>query len=117
MSTNLLERRVGMRSVGPVERIPPGEGRRYRVAGEEVAVFRSRTGAVYAVQAECPHRGGPLADGLTGSGRVVCPLHGWAFDLATGAPVRHECAALRTYSAEVSAEGELWIGPARSSRS
>lgn len=105
--------RDGMHSVGPLERIPPGEGRRFRVAGEEVAVFRARGGEVLAVQAGCPHRGGPLQDGLTGSGTVVCPLHGRAFDLATGEPLRHDCAALRTYAVEVTPAGEVLVGPGR----
>ena len=52
--------------------------------GRDVAVFRCRSGEVYATEAECPHRGGPLADGLVGSHSVICPLHGFVFDLRTG---------------------------------
>jgi nitrite reductase (NADH) small subunit len=70
--------------LGPVGQIPPGEGRNFVVAGRRVAVFHARDGRVYATQAECPHRGGPLADGLIGSGVLVCPLHERRFDLATG---------------------------------
>jgi nitrite reductase [NAD(P)H] small subunit len=70
--------------LGPVDQIPPGQGRNFQVDGRRVAVFRGRDGCVYATQAACPHRGGPLADGLVGSGTLVCPLHEWRFDLATG---------------------------------
>ena len=63
--------------IGRLAEIPPGEGRTYEVAGRRVAVFRTRAGQVFATQAECPHRNGPLADGLVGGSTVVCPLHDW----------------------------------------
>ena len=100
---------IQTRSLGPIGQIPIGEGRTFRVDGQEIAVFRTRQGELFATQARCPHRGGPLADGLLGSGVVVCPFHAYAFDLATGAPVRNGCAALRTYPVEVTGEGELKV--------
>ncbi|MEW1956137.1 nitrite reductase (NAD(P)H) small subunit [Kineococcus sp. NPDC059986] len=68
-----------------VEDLPVGEGRAYVVDGEQVALFRHRSGRVSAVQAACPHAGGPLADGQVDESVVVCPLHLTAFDLVTGA--------------------------------
>ncbi|HEX7827411.1 MAG TPA: Rieske 2Fe-2S domain-containing protein, partial [Mycobacterium sp.] len=65
--------------VGPLDEIPPGEGRTYAVGGEQVAVFRLRDGSLRAIDAVCPHRGGPLADGLIDENVVVCPLHGHTF--------------------------------------
>ena len=50
-----------------------------------MAVFRLRDGTVRALDAVCPHRGGPLADGQTDAEVVVCPLHAHVFDLSTGA--------------------------------
>ncbi|WP_432570672.1 Rieske (2Fe-2S) protein [Kineococcus sp. SYSU DK005] len=70
--------------VCPVADLPVGEGRTYVVDGEQVALFRHRSGRVSAVQAACPHAGGPLADGQVDERVVVCPLHLNAFDLATG---------------------------------
>ena len=75
----------GEHVVGPLSEIPAGEGRAYAVAGRQVAVFRLRDGEVRALDAVCPHRGGPLADGQTDAGVVVCPLHAHVFDLRTGA--------------------------------
>jgi nitrite reductase (NADH) small subunit len=95
--------------LGPAARIPIGEGRKYRLGNEEVAIFRTRTGDIYAVQAECPHRSGPIADGLTGEGRVVCPLHGFAFDLATGEAVNGSCGGLRTYPVEADDTGNILL--------
>jgi phosphoenolpyruvate carboxylase len=73
--------------LGPVSRVPLGEGRVFDVAGSRVAVFRLRDGAVRAITPLCPHRGGPLADGLVGGTTIICPLHGWQFDLSTGSRI------------------------------
>jgi nitrite reductase (NADH) small subunit len=75
---------TGAVDLGDVEEIPFGEGRAYAVGTEVVAVFRLRDGGIRAVSAICPHRGGPIADGLADLRVVVCPLHQHAFDLATG---------------------------------
>jgi nitrite reductase (NADH) small subunit len=77
--------------LGPLSQIPPGEGRNFLVAGREIAVFHLRDGRVYATQAHCPHRGGPLADGLTDGASVVCPLHDRIFSLATGEGIGNAC--------------------------
>jgi nitrite reductase (NADH) small subunit len=92
--------------LGPLGSIPPGEGRVYSVEGEKIAVFRTRGGEVYAVQAECPHRGGPLADGLVGGSTLICPLHGWKFDLKTGQALFGEC-GLKTFPVSVDSAGQI----------
>jgi nitrite reductase (NADH) small subunit len=96
-------------NLGAVDRIPLGEGREYEVVGELVAVFRERSGALHAVQATCPHRGGALADGLIGAGKVVCPMHTFKYELSTGKPVGHDCAALKTYRISVNSDGEILL--------
>jgi len=70
--------------IGPVESISPGEGRPFILAGRTVAVFRQRDGRVFATDNQCPHRGGPLVDGILGDGKVICPMHGWKIDLTSG---------------------------------
>ena len=67
-----------------VHDVPPGEGRAARVGDESVAIFRGEDGSWYAVQATCPHSGGPLADGIVGGRSVICPLHERRFNLLTG---------------------------------
>jgi nitrite reductase (NADH) small subunit len=96
-------------NLGSIERIPPGEGREYEVLGQLIAVFRARDGRIYAVQARCPHRDGPLTDGIMGAGRVICPLHSYKFDLATGQPIGNDCAALKTYPVSLSEDGEIIV--------
>jgi nitrite reductase [NAD(P)H] small subunit len=84
-----------------VEDIPAGLGRAFQVAGQPVAVFRSRAGAVFAVANRCPHRGGPLADGMMVGDQVVCPLHAFRFDGRTGACDQAGTCAVPTYPVEV----------------
>ena len=71
-------------NLGSVERIPIGQGACFIVDDQEIAVFRSRDGRIFAVENRCPHRRGPLAEGIVGGGKVICPLHGHKFDLTTG---------------------------------
>lgn len=94
---------------GPVDRIPLGQGKELRIAGRRIALFRTRTGAVFATQAECPHRGGPLADGLVGGQTLACPLHEFRFELATGESIGNGCQALKTYAVTVDARGHVLI--------
>ena len=58
-----------------------------RAAGVPIAVFRTSSGRVFALADRCPHKGGPLSQGLVTGERVVCPLHAWTIDLASGAAV------------------------------
>lgn len=100
--------------LGSIDRIPPGEGQTFLVAGREIAVFRTRgTDEVHATQARCPHRAGLLADGIVGDGKVICPLHSYKFDLATGTPLGNACHSLATYRTEVTADRRvlLWLSP------
>jgi nitrite reductase [NAD(P)H] small subunit len=67
-----------------VDDIPLGEGRAITLDGRRIAIFRA-TGGWYALDAVCPHRGGPLADGIVCDRAVICPLHDRRFDLESGA--------------------------------
>jgi len=96
-------------NLGPVDRIALGEGRAYRAGDHEVAVFRTRTGGVFATQARCPHKQGPLADGILGSHQVICPLHAYTFDLHTGCAKNGACGGLRTYEVEVNSAGDVLL--------
>jgi nitrite reductase (NADH) small subunit len=94
--------------IGPLSLIPLGEGRRFEVRGTTVAVFRTRAGRVFATQADCPHQGGPLADGLVGGSTLICPLHERAFDLATGAGIGQPC-VLMTYPVRITEDGAIGL--------
>ena len=83
--------------LGSVDDIPVGEGRAYAVEAQQIAVFRLRDGSLRALDAVCPHRGGPLADGLADSRVVICPLHSFTYDLETGCEVGNGGAPVTTY--------------------
>ena len=67
--------------------IPPREGRAVTVDGVELAIF-NLTDRYRTIENKCPHKGGPLCDGIVAGSSIVCPLHGRRFDLETGVPVR-----------------------------
>ena len=87
--------------LGSLDEVPVGEGRTFTVDGDQIAVFRLRDGSLRAVDAVCPHRGGPLADGLTDERVVVCPLHGHTFDLCSGAEAGGAELSVRSYPVAV----------------
>jgi nitrite reductase (NADH) small subunit len=98
---------AGLCRLGPAEQIPVGEGRAFVVGKEQVAVFRLRDGGLRAVAAVCPHRGGPLADGLIDGKLVICPLHNHAFRLVDGQCTTGE-SPVRAYRVSVD-DGELVV--------
>jgi nitrite reductase (NADH) small subunit len=94
--------------IGPLTQIPPGEGRNFLVAETMIAVFRTREDGVFATQAQCPHRGGPLADGLVDAHSVVCPLHDRIFALATGQGIGNDC-VIEVYKTHVDEQGIVTV--------
>ena len=96
--------------LGPVDAVPLGEGRTFAVNGEQIAVYRLRDGSLRALDAVCPHKGGPLADGLTDDQVVVCPLHAHVFDLTSGA-CRSGQADVASYAVHVEDEQVVVVLP------
>jgi len=94
--------------LGPLAAIPTGEGREFCVQGQLIAVFNLRGGGLYATQALCPHRDGPLIDGLIGGNTVVCPFHAWKFNMATGEALMGDC-GLTTYPVRLSDSGDILL--------
>lgn len=93
---------------GTVTDIPKGEGRCFTVADHRIAIFHLEDGSFRAVDHGCPHRGGPLSDGIVGRDSVLCPLHGWRMDLRTGAVVGEEEKRVRTYPVRIE-QGEILL--------
>jgi nitrite reductase (NADH) small subunit len=98
-------------NLGSIEKVPKGQGFCFIVAGQEIAVFRQRDGQLFAAQNRCPHKQGPLSEGVLGAGKIICPLHARKFDLGTGQGPDpkdpKEC--LRTYPVREE-KGEILIG-------
>jgi nitrite reductase (NADH) small subunit len=73
--------------VTEIENIPVRQGRVARFGSLELAIF-NLGGAFRAVESRCPHKQGPLADGIVAGDDIICPLHNWRLSLDTGF-VRH----------------------------
>ena len=84
------------------ELIPPREGRSVWIGGREIAIFNVGDGFL-ASDNQCPHKGGPLCDGIVTGRSVVCPLHTWKINLESGGVDRPSSAAgcVRTYPVQV----------------
>jgi len=75
-------------AVAEANEVPQDRGLSVHVGGREFALFNI-SGQFYALDGQCPHRGGPLGEGITENGHVYCPLHGWEFDVKTGACINN----------------------------
>jgi len=77
---------VTLRRVAARAELPEDSGSVARVGDDEFALFRAGE-QVYAYTNVCPHKGGPVGEGLVIDGIVTCPWHGSQFEIATGACV------------------------------
>ena len=105
--------------VTPVENVPPREGRAVLIGDREIALFNlgpsTALGAgdqFLATDNQCPHKGGPLCDGIVTGSSVVCPLHGWKVSLNTGQverPAHGKDHCVTTYPTRIE-DGVVLIG-------
>lgn len=74
------------KNIGPLDNIPASGARRlcFGHGGRPIAVFRTSEDRVYALIDECPHRQGPLSEGIVSGNTVTCPLHNWVIGLESG---------------------------------
>ena len=81
--------------VGRVEDIPRQGARVVTTSTGDIAVFRTADDEVFALRDKCPHKGGPLSQGIVHGNKVACPLHDWKISLDTGMAVAPDegCAA------------------------
>jgi nitrite reductase (NADH) small subunit len=94
--------------IGPLADIPRQGGRVVKTAAGCVAVFRTAADEVFAVDDRCPHKGGPLSEGIVHGRQVTCPLHNWVFDMATGVAQGADKGRVATFAAMVS-EGRVLL--------
>src|SRR5690349_12090452 len=77
---------VVWKKIGPVANIPVRGARRlcFGMGGKPIAVFRTGEDKFFALVDECPHKKGPLSEGIVSGDTVACPLHNWVIGLDTG---------------------------------
>ena len=107
----LVKDPVRWTDIGAVTDVPLRGARRVPTRLGDVAIFRPGDGRIFALRDACPHKGGPLSQGIVHGHAVACPLHNWSIDLATGEAMGADrgsgCAPVVPVEVR---DGRLWLG-------
>ncbi|KIL97373.1 Nitrite reductase NAD(P)H small subunit [Paramagnetospirillum magnetotacticum MS-1] len=94
--------------IGHMNDIPRLGARTVQTAKGDVAVFRTSDDDIFALFNRCPHKGGPLSEGIVSGHVVVCPLHSWTIDLETGQATAPDKGCTRPVESKV-VDGQVWL--------
>lgn len=94
--------------IGDITDIPLLGARCVKTPYLKIAVFRTDEHEVYAIENRCPHKGGPLSEGIVHGTSVTCPLHNWVISLETGKALGADEGEVRTIPVKVE-DGKLFI--------
>ena len=87
--------------IGSISDIPRRGARCIETPQGKIAVFRTAEDRVFAIEDHCPHKGGPLSQGIVHGAAVTCPLHNWVISLETGKALGADVGAVRTIPIKV----------------
>ena len=100
--------------IGNLSDIPRQGSRCVKLGDKTVAIFRTFDDQIFALEDKCPHKNGPLSQGIVHDGCVTCPLHNWVISLATGKAQGADEGATKTYSVKLDGDTILFdIGSAK----
>lgn len=74
----------------------------------DIAVFRNADDEIFALEDRCPHKGGPLSQGIVHGRRVTCPLHNWNIELESGCAVAPDQGCAREFPVRVE-DGRVFL--------
>jgi nitrite reductase (NADH) small subunit len=97
--------------IGALESVPRRGARVVRTAAGCIAVFRTAADGVFALDDRCPHKGGPLSEGIVHGDAVTCPLHNRVIEFETGAVRAPDAGHVRTHAVRVE-DGRILLDPA-----
>ena len=97
--------------IGAAEDVPPLGARKVRTPSGDIAVFRTAEDRYFALDDRCPHKGGPLSEGIVHGTRVTCPLHNMMIDLSSGEAVAPDKGCVARHQIKVES-GRLWLARA-----
>ena len=97
--------------IGGLDEVPLRGARVVRTPRGCLAVFRTSEDEVFALDDRCPHRGGPLSDGIVHGRSVTCPLHNWVISLNTGEAQGADEGRVRVHAVRVE-DGRILLHPA-----
>ncbi|WP_305075673.1 nitrite reductase small subunit NirD [Propionivibrio sp.] len=92
----------------PLDEIPRLGSRVIESAHGDIAIFRLADDEVFAVHDKCPHKGGPLSQGIVSGKIVTCPLHGWKIDLQSGEAIAPDVGCTPPFSVKRVGD-DVWI--------
>jgi nitrite reductase (NADH) small subunit len=95
--------------VGTIDDVPRRGARCITTPQGRIGVFRTHDDQIYAVEDRCPHRGGPLTQGIVHGAAVTCPLHSWVISLETGKALGADEGFVKTIPVRVD-DGRIAIG-------
>ena len=94
--------------IGALDSVPQLGARIVRSAGGDIAIFRNGEDQIFALDDRCPHRGGPLSQGIVHGMRVTCPLHNFVIELETGKAVAPDEGCAHVHQVKVEA-GKIYL--------
>lgn len=97
----MTEQTIRWLDIGQREDIPRQGSRRILIANTKIAVFRTATDDIYALEDRCPHEGGPLSEGIVHENCVTCPLHNWVISLSSGTAQGADQGNVRRYAVKL----------------
>jgi nitrite reductase (NADH) small subunit len=98
----------GWIAIGLLDEIPRHGSRVVKTAAGDVAVFRTADDRVFALRDRCPHKGGPLSQGLVHGNSVTCPLHNWVIGLDSGAAQGADKGCTKRFAVKIE-EGRVFL--------
>lgn len=87
--------------IAALDDIPKLGARVVKTDTMDIAVFRTKNDEVFAIKDACPHKQGPLSQGIVHGTSVTCPLHNWKIDLASGEALAPDQGCTNTFSTKV----------------
>ena len=95
--------------IGTIDDIPLRGARCVKTPQGKIGVFRTHDDRIFAIEDHCPHKGGPLSQGIVHGAAVTCPLHNWVFSLETGKALGADEGTVKTIPVRVE-DGRIAIG-------
>ena len=96
-------------SICKLDEIPRAGGRTVHAGDLSIALFRLSDDSVRAIENRCPHKNGPLVEGVISGGDVLCPLHNWRVNLDSGEVAAPESGCVTTFPVKVEDNGLILI--------
>lgn len=92
---------MSWKKICPLNEIPKLGARVVRADTGDIGVFRTEDDRVFAINNSCPHKGGPLSQGIVYGNKVACPLHQWKISLETGKAEEPDVGEVACYKTKV----------------